>query len=168
MLSLDDDRWVNLTAGYRVPIDLRPLLQQLESARDPGTVWPELWQELYHQGDVGEGSYAAVPHLVRIHAARRSHDWNPYALVATIELARDTRENPAVPAWLEPAYTDSIVELASIGLEQLPTAESAEEVQSILSVLAIWKGARVYGRVLCEFTESEVEELEAQAFGPAV
>jgi hypothetical protein len=88
MLSFEDSRWNALTAGYRTPIDLRPILQRLESEQDAKQAWDELWQELYHQGDVGEGSFVAVPHLVRIHRLRGVSDWNTYALTATIELAR--------------------------------------------------------------------------------
>ena len=31
MLSLEDERWATLSAGYRIPVDLRPLLRQLEA-----------------------------------------------------------------------------------------------------------------------------------------
>lgn len=66
MLDLDDDRWKTLTAGYRIPVDLRPLLARLESGRDRAAVWHDLWDTLHHQGDVGVGSFVAVPHIVRI------------------------------------------------------------------------------------------------------
>jgi hypothetical protein len=49
----------------------------------------------------------------------------------------------------------------------LPGARDQETVRSILAVLAIMHGARTYGRVLAEFTEDEVLELEEQAFGSA-
>jgi len=100
MLSLDDERWSSLNGGYRVPFDPRPLLRNLEAGNDVQAVWDELWQGLHHQGDVGEASYAAVPHLVRIHRQRGVVDWNTYAIVATIELARGIGTNPDVPAWL--------------------------------------------------------------------
>ena len=35
----------------------------------------------------------------------------------------------------------------------------------IIGILAIVHGARTYGRILVEFTEDEVLELERQAFG---
>ena len=76
MLSLDDNRWNNLTGGYRIQFDPRPLLAKLESGRDTATNWHELWDELHHQGDVGEASYASVPHLVRIHRKWGLVDWN--------------------------------------------------------------------------------------------
>ena len=165
MLSFDDTRWGDLVGGYRVPIDLRPLLRALESGDSPRSAWDDLWQELYHQGDVGEGSFVAVPHLVRIHRNRGVVDWNTYAIVATIELARGTNGNPDVPAWSREPYEAALRDLAGLGLVELPRAVDKETVRSILAVLAITHGARTYGRVLVEFTEDEVLELEKQAFG---
>jgi hypothetical protein len=60
-------------------------------------VWHELWDELHHQGDVGEASYAAVPIIVESYQKRGVIDWNAYAIVAIIELARNERDNPDVP-----------------------------------------------------------------------
>jgi hypothetical protein len=70
MLSLDDDRWNQLTGGRRTPCDPRPLLAKLEADDDTKEVLPNLWDELHHQGDVDEASYACVPHLVRIYRQR--------------------------------------------------------------------------------------------------
>jgi hypothetical protein len=165
MLSFEDPRWEGLEAGYRTPIDLRPLLRRLESDRGAESTWHKLWEELYHQGDVGEGSFAAVPHLVRVHRLRGTADWNTYALVATIELARGKDGNPDVPAWMREAYDQALRDLVQVGFEELPRASDQETVRSILAILAIGHGARTYGRILVEFTEDEVLELEEQAFG---
>jgi len=165
MLSFDDNRWLELTAGYSTPVDLRPLLRRLETAPNPKSAWEELWQELYHQGDVGPGSFVAVPHLVRIHRQRRVPDWNTYALVATIELARAQGSNPDVSECDRFAYESAIRHLARTGLEELPHAADQETVRSILAILAIVHGARTYGRILAEFSEDEVLELERQVLG---
>ena len=163
MLSFDDRRWETLKAGYRVPIDLRPLLRRLESETDVSPTWLEIWQELYHQGDVDEGSFAAIPHLVRIHRQRGVVDWNTYNLTAAVELARGTGRNPDVPDWTRESYENALRELGRLGLEELPRARDSEAVQSILGLLAIVHGARTYGRILSEFTEDEVLELEKMA-----
>ena len=165
MLPFDDLRWLNLTAGYRIPVDLRPLLRRLESGQETESAWRDLWGELHHQGDVGDGSYVAVPHLVRIHRARGSPDWNTYALVATIELARGEGSNPEVPEPDRVPYEQALRDLAQLGLQELPMAKEPETVRSILAILAIVHGARTYGRILAEFTEAEVLELEREAFG---
>jgi len=165
MLSLDDARWGALKGGYRVPFDPRAALRKLEEGNQTSEAWNELWQELYHQGDVGDASYAAVPHLVRVHRQRGVIDWNTYALVSSVVLASQTGKNPAVPEWLIDAFKTSIGELAQLGLEQLPKAANQETVRSILGLVAIWKGATTYGRLLVEFSEDEILELEQKAFG---
>lgn len=101
MLSFDDPRWGELRGGYRMPFDPRPALAQLAAGGDVEDAWHELWENLHHQGDVGEASYAAVPHLVRIHQQRGEVDWNTYAIVAITDLARTQPNNPPVPKWLE-------------------------------------------------------------------
>jgi hypothetical protein len=164
MLSLEDERWATLSAGYRIPVDLRPLLRQLEAGGEEESIWPEIWQELYHQGDVGEGSFVAIPHLVRIHRARGVLDWNTYAIVATIELARSTQGNPDVPEWARESYDGALRDLARLGLEELPRARDAQVVRSILGLLAIVHGVRTHGRLLIDFTEDEVLELQKTAF----
>ena len=95
MLSFDDERWNRLKGGYRTPFDPHPLLRKLENGEQNPAVWHELWGELHHQGDVGEASYAAVPHIVEIHRKSGVVDWNPYAIVACIESAR-TAGNPEI------------------------------------------------------------------------
>jgi len=159
MLSLNDSRWEKLQGGYRARFDPRPLLAQLSSGADAEGAWRGLRENLYHQGDVGEASYAVTPHLVSIHRKRGVVDWNTYAFVAAIELARDHADNPPVPAWLAGEYDQAIQDLAATGLAEFPRAETREAVRSILSVLALSKGARSYGRLLLDFTEDELEEL---------
>ena len=160
MLNLDDKRWTELKGGYRVPFDPRQLLRRLESGTDIQRCWQELWQELYHQGDVGEASYAAVPHLVRIYQNRGKIDWNTYAIVTSIELARYVGKNPDVPSWLLQGYEDAINSLAMTGLGELPHANEKESIRSILAVIAIWKEVRTYARIIIDFSEDELNELE--------
>ena len=54
MLNVDDIRWTKLAGGYRVPYDPRAALRKLASGTEVSEAWKELWQELHHQGDVGE------------------------------------------------------------------------------------------------------------------
>jgi hypothetical protein len=160
MLSLDDARWNELKGGYQTPFDPRPLLKKIESGEDLENTWHELWGELHHQGDVGEASYAAVPHIVRIHRHQGILDWNPYALVACIELARAQGNNPALPTWLENEYFDSIQELAKIGMDEFSQSKASAEIRGILTVLALSKGARTYAKLILEYSEEELIALE--------
>ena len=166
MLNIDEIPWTTLTGGYRMPYDPRAALAKLDKNRSGA--WHTLWNELHHQGDVGESSYATIPFLIDRYRRLAIPDWNAYALVATIDLARDNPANPHVPDWLQDAYEKSIAELAQLGLVELQRATDPNLVRAILSVVALWKGARTYARMLIEFSEPEVRELEEQAFGTSV
>jgi hypothetical protein len=163
MLSFEDRRWKELLGGYRTAFDARPSLQKLESNTRVKEAWHELWEELHHQGDVGEASYAAVPHLVRIYRQRGLIDWNTYAMVATIELARGKGKNPKVPGWLGKDYFQAIQKLAKIGAAEVLHSKNNEDIRAILSILAIAKDARKHAEFLLEYSEEELTDLETRA-----
>jgi len=94
MIEYDDPKWKEVKGGYQLPYDPTPALRKLEVGVDVKLVWDELWNNLHHQGDLGEASYAAVPYLVRIHESHHL-DWNLYAIVSTIEMERHRKSNPA-------------------------------------------------------------------------
>jgi hypothetical protein len=159
MISLEDARWSNMSGGYKMPFDPRPLLKRLETDSDTTEVWHELWEELHHQGDVGEASFAAVPFLVRSYRKRGVIDWNTYAIVAIIELARKEGKNPDVPQWIEDDYFQAIRQLAEIGVTEVLQAETAEDVRAILSIIATAKGLRIHSELLLKYSEDELREI---------
>lgn len=163
MLSFDDDRWRELKGGYRIPFDARPLLKELERREHMEPTWKALWDELHHQGDVGEASFAAVPHLVRIYRDNGAIDWNTYAIVATIELARGIGKNPEVPDWLAVDYYRALELLGQLASQQILDAKDPETVRSMLSVLAIVKGARVHARFMLDYSDDELVDIEQRA-----
>ena len=158
-LDLTDERWTTLVGGYRVPYDPRDALHALETGEDVDGAWEELWQELHHQGDIGEVAFAAIPHLVRIYSERGEPDWNIYALAAIIELARHSAKNPKIPADLLPAYQAAWQRLIEIGLRELKATEDATLAENIIGALAIGKGLRAMGRLAILFDEDERLEL---------
>ncbi len=105
-------------------------------------------------------SSGEIPHLVRIYRQRGQIDYNTYGLVATIELARAQGKNPEVPDWQRQSYFAAIQELALLGLSEIDRAKDPEDIRGILSILAIWKGARTYGRFVIDYSEEELLELE--------
>lgn len=159
MITPEDARWSNMTGGYKMPFDPRPLLKRLETDSDTTEVWHELWDELHHQGDIGEASFAAVPFLVRSYRNRGVLDWNTYAIVAIIELARKEGNNPDVPQWIENDYFQAIRELAEIGATEVLQAETAEDVRAILSIIAIEKGLRIHGELLLKYADDELRDI---------
>ena len=160
MLSFDDERWEHLKGGYKTPFDPRPCLRKLENHQDTAATWDELWEELHHQGDVDDASYAAVPELVRIRRISGAADWNLYAMVAIIELARTESQNPEVPTWLLEDYCHSIQELAQMGTKDILSAEDSDTKRAILGVIAIARGLRTHGKFLVEYSENELLKME--------
>jgi hypothetical protein len=163
MLSLNDNRWLNLEGGYRTRFDPRPQLSKLDTNNDTKSAWHDLWEGLHHQGDVGEASYAAIPYLVQIYRKSAVIDWNTYALVAVIELARDGGTNPEVPKWLEEDYFQAIRDLAEVGAVEVLHTKNPEEIRAILSILAISAGARTHARFLLGYSAEELLEMERLA-----
>jgi len=147
-----------------MPLDPRPLVSKLEDNGNPEEVWNELWDELHHQGDVGEASYAAVPLLVEMHRKCGVADWNIYAIVSTIELARTEGHNPEMPGWLSDDYSRAIQELSEIGIREIARSSDTESVRAILSVIALAKGLRTHAKFLIEYAEDELQEIESKAF----
>jgi hypothetical protein len=141
--------------------DPRPSLRTLESQRDTPTAWKDLWEELHHQGDVGDASYTAVPELLRIHRNRSTADWNLYAIVTIIELARTESGNPPLPGWLEDDYFRSIQELAGMCAQEIFIATDPDTIRAILSVIAIAEGLRTHGLFLINCSEDELLKMEA-------
>jgi hypothetical protein len=165
MLSLDDKRWDGLCGGYGTQFDPRPALSKIESGDGAEGAWRELWNELHHQGDIGDASYASVPHIVRIYRQRNSDTWNALALVAVIELARTTGKNPDVPSWLREEYFQALQELSKLGCINLGHTNDKDDVRAILSVIAIAKNARTHAKFLLDYSEDELREIEGRASG---
>ena len=155
MLSLDDPRWKQLEGGYRVPYDASVPISRFERGED---VWKELWEELHHQGDVGEASYAAVPHLVRIAAARSSRDWNLYALASVIEVERHRRRNPPLAPWLADAYAAAWQTLLSLALRDLATVQDPVSLRCMLGAVALARGELKLGAWISDADESTIDE----------
>lgn len=163
-LPLYDPRWRTLCGGYKIPYNPSKALQDIFEKRNVEAAYGELWQELHHQGDVGDASYAAVPHLVEAIAHLQRVDWNPYALVATIEVARLNR-NPPVPDWIWPEYEDSIKSLAAYALRNLAKSDDELTVRCLLGAVALSKNVRKVGIILSYLDDSEYDELIESYYG---
>ena len=163
MFSLDDERWRELAGGYRTPFDPSPLLRKLETETDKQSAWEALRDQLHHQGDVAEASYAAVPQIVRIYCERGLPEWNTYALVAIIDLARDNHNNPEIPAWLREDYLAAIRSLAEHGARDIFRVKNPETIRAILSILALVAGALTHAQFLLNYSGEELLEIEKRA-----
>src|SRR5580693_6143884 len=81
-------------------------------------------------GRCRDASYTAVAHLVRIHRKHAVLDWNTYAIVAVIELARTKGKNPEPPQWLKEDYFRAIEELTAIGAGEISRTKEPEAVRA--------------------------------------
>ena len=146
----------SLLDAYGNPFDPAPLVAQWRHG-DRYEAASILWERLYHQGELGSASFAAVPILVEMLASLSLPDWNAYALVATIEEAR-VNSDVLVPAELASDYTNAWKSILAPALRDLAGASQDELVRSILAVIAHAKGQHSLGAIaLC--TEDERDEM---------
>ncbi|WMS88743.1 hypothetical protein [Pleionea litopenaei] len=102
---------MELKSGYRVPYEPWSAIERLK--KDKGSALDELWENLYHQGDVDTASYASVPLLV---------ENGCLDLVSAIEVARNREGNPDIPYELQEKYFSalkSVIENVPKDLESL-------------------------------------------------
>lgn len=156
MIPLFDPKWKSLCGGYKILYDPSEALSKLEVGENS---WDELWEELHHQGDVGEASYAAVPHLTRIAQNQKKRSSEFYSLVSTIEIERHRKSNPVVPEWLEADYFHAIQNLRNLALVDIVETSDPELVQAILGVIALSKGLIKLGSLISFIDESELAQL---------
>jgi hypothetical protein len=156
-----EPNWTETQGGYRLPYDPRPAIERLrQDPLDRGAL-DELWNELHHQGDVGEASYAALPLLVDACAAG-PRDRRFYALVATIEVERHRAANPRLPEWLAAAYAEAL--RRAKGLAPIDLADTADRLvaRSAMAVVTLARGDLELGALLAHLDENEIGELLEQ------
>jgi hypothetical protein len=163
-LALSDPRWASLQGGYRVPYDASVSLHALADGAQPEAIWEELWNELHHQGDVGEASYAAVSWLVDICINRKIVDWNLFHLINVIEVCRTQSGNPPLPGWIAISYQEAWAKLFDYGLAALRWSNDGLLVRSVLATIALHKAQPKIGRILTDLDESELKDIYEQLF----
>ena len=108
---------------------------------------------------MGEASYAAVPHLVRLYRARGERDWNAISLAGAVELARLAGNGPELPSWATTDYPIALRELSQLGLRDLAGAADRDYITSVLGLVAVVNGLNSHGRLLLEYTDDELQEI---------
>lgn len=87
---------MELISGYGETYDPFPALKRLKMGNE--SALNELWENLYHQGDVNSASYASVPSLVNL---------GQLSLVGAIEVAR-LNGSPEIPDQLAQPYFQAL------------------------------------------------------------
>jgi len=164
VLELNDPRWAKLTGGRGGFYDARALLRRFRLGKQDRKCWEEVWDELHHQGDIGEASYAVVPHLVAF-SKDRSRDWNLYGFVATLEDCRESRHNPQVPEWLEAEYDAALEALYGYAFGDLK--KNLEDVTrlTILEFLATQSGSLALAALLRKIASFDEAPRIVSAYG---
>ncbi|HJT76784.1 MAG TPA: hypothetical protein VJ739_06240 [Gemmataceae bacterium] len=163
MLPLDDPHWQAYKGGYRTPYDASPALRQLLANGPSSEGWHELWNELHHQGDVDQASYAAVPWLVEFIRRSPELDWNALALIAVIELERP--RNPQPSEELLEAYFTAVRSLPAV-LGTHPDQEWGElVVRPAVACIALARGQRWYARAYLELDPDTAGRWFSEEFG---
>ncbi len=159
MISLDDTIWKDLIGGYGTEYDASVALKALEEAEseeNEKAVLDELWLELHHQGDVGEASYAAVPHLLRIAQIKPRLNWNYFAQIAVIEISRQQNKNPPLPDFLAEDYQNALSQVGIIAFGH-PNKHWDEILMSqVFAAIAAGKGHLTMSQAYLEMTETKL------------
>ncbi|MES2354073.1 MAG: hypothetical protein V4568_06665 [Pseudomonadota bacterium] len=164
MLRLDDPRWEMMTAGHQKFYDPRSAFASLERNENTAAVWSELWDELHHQGVVGEASYAAIPHLVRIVESQAAINWNLFGIVCTVEVERHRRTNPRIPSWLQESYTEAWKVLSRLARSAFEQQLEPWQVRVLLGILALANSDLKLGALLVHSAAFEVDSLVEEHF----
>lgn len=157
MLDLASSRWTELTHAYGEASDIPVLLDHLKTASAPedcqSEPWASLWSALCHEHQVFTASYAAVPHIVDIAAAKPGEErLADLHLVSVIEALRHRDEAPPVPPDLKAYYHFSIRRAASLMLECFLREWNKEAYTVTLGGLAALLGHPGLGMAILEFT----------------
>ncbi len=159
VLDESDPRWGTLRGGYKVPYNPLPALKRLQDFPADQNAWKELWENLHHQGDVGEVSYLAAVVLLGLQTQGAGFDWNCYGLVSTIEMQRTAGNNPSLPVWLEDAYKQAWANILPTCLNDIRDRKYEETfaLQAVFSVIALAQGFATLGRFLATVDDGELE-----------
>ena len=158
LLPLEDVRWESYRDGYkRNGTEVVSWIESLFDGDDDESRWEYLWDELHHQGDLGEAAYAVIPYLAKYVERTDDINWNIFAFAAVVEIERFARDNPAIPLELEESYTWAIAELPRLAVACQVQKWSSEQVMSISACLALSRGQGQLARAYLELSPEEAK-----------
>jgi hypothetical protein len=157
-LPESDPRWEQMKGGYRILFNPVPALKILQENPASEEAWRDLWENLHHQNDVGEASYAAAVVLIGMRRDGVRFDWNFPGLISLIEMRRGKDKNPPLPPWLEVDYRAAWAGILPMLFEDIAalTTEEPFALRALLAAVALAKGASQLGTFLITIDESEI------------
>ena len=170
MLPLDSPRWSELSHAYGDASDLPELLRELESL--PPDIEREaepyftMWSSLCHQGDVYDGSYAAVPHIVRImETAPERVPWTLFLMIACIEIARAKGNGPVIAGDLQKEYSAALGKIPMLAEAASHKDWDHTYCGSVLAAIAASKGLPQYAEAILELDADTVTDFLEKKYG---
>jgi hypothetical protein len=145
MLDYDDQRWETLQASPGGTGELAArLLSQIRDGKGVDAAYAELYEQICHQGTVGEVAYAVVPHLIDIaKQSRPEQQYQPLAQIAAVLTCSVWFPDvcPAVPADLHGDYEEAKLQALRLAASRLQNHE-LDPVESLhmIQLVAIVHG----------------------------
>lgn len=161
-LPLHDPRWRDLQ-GVTAD-EVRALLEQMASTADTGTgdewrrTWTHLTGGLMDGGDVSDGAYAALPHLVEAAAALPSGQTVDFWVDMGYILTADYR--PPVPADLEAGFSAALRLAERAATRSLLAAGTPAQLYAHLALSCVAFAGHHIAPALQRLPDSQEEEGE--------
>lgn len=150
--------WATLKGAYKIPYDASVQLKKLKNnPQELNEVFPDLWENLHHQGNVGLASYYAIPQLINICIDKNSLNWNFIGLCVVIENCRHSKHNPTLPKELEENYYQSLKEFREYLLANFKNIKD-ESLHLALAFLATLNGQPQLGKVIERLDTDMIQE----------
>ncbi len=165
LLPLDDPRWPKYRSGCRLPYDVVPLICQLHQEGASKQFWETVWNELHHQGDVAEATYALIPYLVDYQSRQSTLDEQLFHFCVVVDLAQPENNNPPIPAEIEFSYAMALRQLPVIGVDLLKRGGAEHIVMGVVAAIALAAGHRVLARAYLEFGRADAAEYLKDLYG---
>ena len=159
LLPLDDSRWSEYRDAYRrAPCDAVEWIRELQDKGTSDEYWKKIWNELHHQGDVGEASYAIVPYFVEYQSNQKYVDEQLFHFAVVVDLAQSEDHNPPIPKELEFSYAVSMRRLPVLGAERLRRGDSTAAVMGVVASIALEAGQKILAHAYLDFGCAEAKK----------
>lgn len=164
-LSLDDPRWETFEGGYKhTRFNCVSLIRHLQQHGTDNTFWDIVWEDLYHQGDVGEATYAFMPYLATHVEESQNVDYMVYVFASAVALSRESSRNPSIPDYLLPGYEWAITTLLIAPLQKPNLKWTTDLVQYHAALLAASQQQFLLGTAYQELDTDHARQFLADFF----
>jgi hypothetical protein len=172
-LPLSSPRWKQLEHAYGSADSIPALITRIQQSKTRNaSYWDELWSSICHQDTVYSGTFAAIPHLVRIIEADRSwkQRFDVYHMVGYSHLcANASGVEPALD--LVDAYTAAVRTCLNLIGADLDSSWSTLEARTLAACVLSFTGDFAGARLLFNWEllegESVRETIEPFRLDPA-